>query len=262
MVTYILKWKNGRSSEIDNLSQSAISYYQNMGVSVTQKQEKVTLNPRSSTYGDDYRDYIRSLTKYDALRIVGGVQERPTDTPNKYIQKSTGVETTQCTTCNLDKFLEERGYSLEDLKRSDNDKFWDIFKPTKYHDLRSNIREREALIEAGVSVDLDLTSAESVNEFKEKLPVYRAEADEIKKQSRQQASPSIEVFRSYTSSPESNSVQTSLFGGNRQLIETEKSITTQEAISRDPLGSFTSIGSGVAIGVGVLALSYLLNKRK
>jgi hypothetical protein len=232
--------------------------YRELGVSVTQKKEidltplistpsdtikaQLKLDPRSPTYGEDYINYIKNYSKYDSLRIVGGVQERPTDTPNLYTQKSTGVESTQCITCNLDPSLID-----------------EYLSPTDYREL---VREREALIEAGVSVDLDLRSAESMNSFKENLPVYRAEADEIKKQSRQQASPSVEVFRSYTSSPESNDTQPSLFGGNRQLIETEKSITTQEAISRDPLGSFTSIGSGIAIGVGVLALSYLLNKRK
>jgi len=202
-------------------------------------------------------------TKYDALRITAGVQERPTDTKNIYIQKSTGVETTQCTTCNLDIFLEERGYSLKDLERPINDSFWDIFKATKYTDLREAIKEREILLDAGVKVDLDLRSAESLNNFLDKLPTYRAELDDIKKNERQQSSFSLEsLFSAFSSSPTVNDTQTNLLGGNQQQITTQDSITTQQQIVRDPLGSFTSIGSGVAIGVGVLALSYLLNKRK
>ena len=134
------------------------------------------LNPSSSTYGVDYKNYINSLTKYDSLRIVAGVQERPTDTLNTYIQKSTGVETEQCATCNLDIFLAERGYTVNDLNRPTNDSFWNIFNPTKYNDLRELVREREILINAGVKgTELDLRSAESINAFKEKLPIYKEE---------------------------------------------------------------------------------------
>ena len=276
MTTYKLTWSNGTTSTVDNLSDSAISYYQNtLGVKVEIVQpttvvyepepEPVTrpLDPTSPTYGEDYQAYINSLTKYDALRIVAGTQERPTDTDNVYIQKSTGVETTQCTTCNLELFITERGYTLEDLNRPSNDPFWNIFEATKYTDLREVIKEREILLDAGIKADLDLTSAESFNNYLDKLPTYRAELDDIKKNERQQASFSLEsLLGSFSSSPTVNDTQTNLLGGNQQQITTQDSITTQQQIVRDPLGSSLSIGSGLAIGLGVLVVGSLLNKRK
>lgn len=289
MATYKLTWSNGKTTTVDNLSSSAISYYQNtLGVKVEIVQDKVDyagsnpqqciptvnnlcvqpkptrpLDPRSPTYAEDYKAYINSLTKYDALRIVAGTQERPTDTQNVYIQKSTGVETTQCTTCNLDTFIKERGYTLEDLNRPSNDPFWNIFEATKYTDLREVIKEREILLDAGIKADLDLTSAESFNNYLDKLPTYRAELDDIKKNERQQSSFSLEsLLGSFSSSPTINDTQTNLLGGNQQKIETQDSITTQEQIVRDPLGSSLSIGSGLAIGLGVLVVGSLLNKRK
>lgn len=289
MTTYKLTWSNGKTSTVDNLSSSSIAYYQNtLGVKVERVPEKVDyagsnpeqciptvnnicvqpkptrpLDPRSPTYAEDYKAYINSLTKYDALRIVAGVQERPTDTDNVYIQKSTGVETTQCTTCNLDTFIKERGYTLEDLNRPSSDPFWNIFQATKYTDLREVIKEREILLDAGIKADLDLTSAESFNNYLDKLPTYRAELDDIKKNERQQPSFSFEaLLGSFSSSPTINDTQTNLLGGNQQKIETQDSITTQEQIVRDPLGSSLSIGSGLAIGLGVLVVGSLLNKRK
>jgi len=91
---------------------------------------------------EKFKTDTKNLTKIDAYNILLGNKPRISETKNIFVDKTTGKEYATPQTTNLKKFLEERGYSVEDaLTHPITDP--SIFSPQKQTELRNKLREAE-----------------------------------------------------------------------------------------------------------------------
>jgi hypothetical protein len=175
-------------------------------------------------------------------------------TEQSYFHKGQSVDVSG-TSINLPQFIAQSGYDVAQPEVIPNS----LFSPQSINvsgsSAREIAREREIQLKAGISSDLDLTSATSMNSWISANPTKQINMG-IQTQS-------LGYTANESSIPKNNEVQTRNLGGNNQRQETDSdtNVEKQSTLNFSLPQVTTSLGSTGIVLAGLAAL-LLLGKRK
>ena len=175
-------------------------------------------------------------------------------TKQSYTVKGQSVDVSG-TSINLPQFIAQSGYDVAQPEIIPNS----LFSPQSINvsgsSAREIAREREIQLKAGISSDLNLTSATSMNDWISTNPTRQINMG-IQTQS-------LGYTANESSIPKNNEVQTRNLGGNNQRQETDSdtNVEKQSTLNFSLPQVTTSLGSTGIVLAGLAAL-LLLGKRK
>ena len=222
-------------------------------VAVTPAQHQAALNLQKITQIENKRqqEYFRNLTIGNISIAEALLSPR---TEQSYFNSGQSVDVSG-TSINLPQFIAQAGYDVAQPEVIPDS----LFSPQSINVTGSSAREiakeREIQLKAGISSDLDLTSATSMNSWISTNPQREINMGK----------PPLDysVTANESSIPQDNEVQTQNLGGNIQRQETDvnTNVETQSTLDYSLPQVATSLGATGIILAGLAAL-FLLGKKK
>lgn len=220
---------------------------------VTPSQHQAALNLQKITQIENKKqqEYFKNLTAGNISIAEALLNPR---TEQSYFNSGQSVDVSG-TSINLPQFIAQAGYDVNQPEVIPNS----LFSPQSINVTGSSVREiakeREIQLKAGISSNLDLTSATSMNSWISSNPQREINMGK----------PSINYgFTANESSiPQDNEVQTQDLGGNIQRQETDVNTNVEGQSTLDySLPQVTTSISTTGIVLAGIAALFLLGKRK
>ena len=222
-------------------------------VAVTPAQHQAALNLQKITQIENkaQQEYFKNLTIGNISIAEALLSPR---TEQSYFNSGQSVDVSG-TSINLPQFIAQAGYDVAQPEVIPDS----LFSPQSINvtgsSAREIVKEREIQLKAGISSDLDLTSATSMNSWISTNPEREINMGK----------PTINygVIANESSIPQDNEVQTQNLGGNIQRQETDvnTNVETQSTLDYSLPQVATSLGATGIILAGLAAL-FLLGKKK
>jgi len=220
---------------------------------VTAEQHQAALNRQKQAQADNakQKQYVADL-RAGKINIATALLNP--QTKQSYTVRGQSVDVSG-TSINLPQFIAQSGYDVAQPEIIPNS----LFSPQSINVSGSSAREiakeREIQLKAGISSDLNLTSATSMNDWISTNPTRQINMG-IQTQS-------LGYTANESSAPKNNEVQTRNLGGNNQRQETDSdtNVEKQSTLDYSLPQVTTSLGSTGIVLAGLAAL-FLLGKRK